>query len=66
MTHPLSGFFDPASVAVVGASANPGKWGHYIAKHTLLGSHKRPCYLVNPSGGEILGQAAYQLSLIHI
>ena len=59
MTQPISGFFNPSSVAVVGASAKPEKWGHYIAKHSLLGSDQRPCYLVNPGGGEILGQPVY-------
>ena len=59
MTHPLSALFDPASIAVVGASANPVKWGYHMARHTLLGAEQRRCYLVNPSGGEILGQPTY-------
>ena len=31
----LSGLFDPASVVVVGASADPAKWGHHYARSLL-------------------------------
>jgi acyl-CoA synthetase (NDP forming) len=51
--------FDPRSVAVVGASATPGKWGHVLAQGALAGAQRRAVYLVNRGGGEILGRRAY-------
>jgi acetate---CoA ligase (ADP-forming) len=51
--------FDPRSVAVVGASAKPGKWGHVLAQGALAGADRRAVYLVNRDGGEILGRRAY-------
>jgi acyl-CoA synthetase (NDP forming) len=47
--------FSPASVAVVGASADPGKWGHLLARGALAGEHRRAVYLVSRRGGELLG-----------
>lgn len=52
--------FDPRSVAVVGASGDPGKWGQWIASGALRGAHRREVYLVNRKGGEILGRSAYR------
>jgi acetate---CoA ligase (ADP-forming) len=52
--------FAPRSVAVVGASDTPGKWGHVLAKGALAGEHRRAVYLVNRSGGEILGRRAHR------
>jgi acetate---CoA ligase (ADP-forming) len=48
--------YGPASVAVVGASGDPAKWGHRLARGALEGSHRRSVHLVNARGGEILGQ----------
>lgn len=56
----LSSFFDPASIAVVGASADAGKWGYWLARGALRGADRRSVYLVNRSGGEILGERAYR------
>ena len=50
----------PRSVAVLGASNDPAKWGHGLAQGALRGEHRRPVYLVNRNGGEILGQPAYR------
>jgi acetate---CoA ligase (ADP-forming) len=55
----LSALFDPRSVAVVGASAVPGKWGYLLAEGALRGESRRSVYLVNRRGGEILGRRAY-------
>ena len=52
--------FAPRSVAVVGASDTPGKWGHFLAKGALAGEHRRAVYLVNRRGGEILGRRAHR------
>jgi acyl-CoA synthetase (NDP forming) len=55
----LSRLFDPRSIAIVGASANPAKWGHWLSRSALLGKHRRAVYLVNRRGGEIHGQPVY-------
>ena len=52
--------FDPRSVAVVGASSDPAKWGHWIARGAVSGAHRRDVYLVNRNGGEIVGRNAYR------
>ncbi len=59
MSRDLTPLFAPRSVAVVGASADPAKWGHVLSRGALRGAHRRPVYLVNRSGGVILGQQAY-------
>ncbi|MCP9211947.1 acetate--CoA ligase family protein [Streptomyces sp. NEAU-Y11] len=51
----LAAFRDPASVAVVGASANPSKWGYWLARGALAGRDRRTVHLVTRGGGEILG-----------
>ena len=56
----LRPLFDPRSVAVVGASADPAKWGHWLAAGALRGAHRREVWLVNRNGGEILGRNAYR------
>jgi acyl-CoA synthetase (NDP forming) len=54
----LDVFRDPASVAVVGASENPAKWGYWLARGALEGRERRRVHLVNRGGGEILGVRA--------
>lgn len=56
----LSPLFEPDSVAVVGASNDPAKWGHGTARRALLGEHRRRVYLVNNNGGEVLGRPAFR------
>ena len=56
MTRDLSALFDPASIAVVGASADPTKWGNAVAVQALRGSDRHPVQLVNRRGGDVLGQ----------
>lgn len=51
----LNAFFHPRSVAVVGASANPGKVGHTVVANMLAAGFKGRLYPVNKSGGEIEG-----------
>lgn len=58
MSRDLRALFAPRSLAIVGASADPTKWGNVLARGALAGAHRRPVYLVNRSGGEILGQRA--------
>jgi len=56
----LRPFFDPRSVAVVGASNDPAKWGQWLARGALAGEERRDVYLVNRSGGEILGRQSFR------
>ncbi len=55
VSRDLAALFDPASIAVVGASTDPAKWGNAVALQALRGSHRHRVQLVNRSGGEILG-----------
>src|SRR5579875_2787029 len=52
----LTSFFDPASVAVIGASDDTRKWGNWLARGALRGSHRRTVSLVNARGGTVLGR----------
>jgi len=58
MSRDLRPLFAPRSVAVVGASSDPSKWGNALARGALRGAHRRTVYLVNRAGGEILGTRA--------
>ncbi len=55
----LNGLFRPKSIAVIGASATPGKIGHTVVKNLLEGRYGGAIYPINPSAGEILGLKAY-------
>ncbi|QGV77085.1 acetate--CoA ligase family protein [Streptomyces ficellus] len=54
----LTALFDPTSVAVVGASDDPAKYGHAISAQVLRAPHRRPVHLVNRRGGTVLGRTA--------
>jgi acyl-CoA synthetase (NDP forming) len=59
--RPVAALFDPTSVAVVGASEDPRKWGNWLANGALRGEPRRPAYLVNHrTTGTILGRRAYR------
>ncbi|MFD5618898.1 acetate--CoA ligase family protein [Streptomyces yangpuensis] len=65
MGRDLTALFDPASVAVVGASDDPAKYGHAVASQALRAPGRRPVHLVNRRGGTVLGRtAATSLSAI--
>lgn len=51
--------FDPRSVAVVGASEDPGKLGFHVMKSLLSGGYKGTVYPVNPARGEVMGMPSY-------
>ena len=51
----LDVFTNPASVAVVGASADPAKWGYWLARGALRGSGRREVHLVNAGRAMIEG-----------
>lgn len=55
MKGKITPFFEPHSVAVIGASATPGKPGHEVIRNILANGYTGKVYLVNPRGGELLG-----------
>ncbi len=55
----LKPFFEPAAVAVIGASQTPHKAGNDVIQNILANEYQGRLYLVNPKGGEILGHTVY-------
>ncbi len=58
--HSLGPFFEPRSVAVVGASVVSGKAGHETLRNMLANDYPGKIYPVNPKGGEILGLPVFR------
>jgi len=56
-------FLAPASVAVIGASAEPGKVGHDILHNLIEAKYQGQIYPVNPKSEEIMGIRAYKTVL---
>jgi len=59
MQQSLTPFFEPASVAVVGASKNPNKLSNGIVKNLLAYGYGGTVVAVNPKEKEILGLKCY-------
>ncbi len=57
----LNAFFEPRSVAVIGASSNPTKLGHAVVKNLLDGGYadRGKIIPINPGAQEILGLQAF-------
>ena len=55
----LESIFDPKSIAVIGASREPGKIGQVITKNFLDGGFAGRVYPINPKTDEILGLKCY-------
>jgi len=55
----LDSFFNPKSIAVIGASRTPGKVGYDILKNIIQYGYEGDVYPVNPGAEEILGKKAY-------
>jgi acyl-CoA synthetase (NDP forming) len=51
--------FNPRSVAVIGASENPGKLGFHVMKSLTKGGYSGKIIPVNPGSREIMGFTAY-------
>jgi len=49
----------PTSIAIIGASATPGKVGHDILNNLVTEGYAGNIFPVNPKGGEILGLKTY-------
>lgn len=55
----IEGTLRPAAVAVVGASATPGKIGYTVLDNIIKGGFKGKIYPINPGSTEILGLKTY-------
>ncbi|HID34239.1 MAG TPA: CoA-binding protein, partial [Anaerolineae bacterium] len=55
----LTPFFNPNGVAVIGASATPGKLGHGVIANLIRSGYQGPIYPINPKADVILGLKAY-------
>jgi 3-hydroxypropionyl-CoA synthetase (ADP-forming) len=58
-TAHLDTFFKARAIAVVGASATPGKVGNAIMESLVAGDYQGAVYPVNPTRSELLGLPAY-------
>jgi len=56
----LRPFFEPASVAVLGASPRPGSIGGKICHNIVAGGFPGPVYPINRSGESVAGLRAYE------
>jgi acetyltransferase len=57
--RPLSSIFSPQSIAVIGATENPGSVGRTILENLTKGGFSGPIYPVNPKRDTVLGIKAY-------
>ncbi|MGD8966313.1 MAG: acetate--CoA ligase family protein [Anaerolineae bacterium] len=55
----LDDFFQPDSVAVIGASRDPEKLGFAVLNNLIEGGYEGRLYPINPKADEILGLEAY-------
>jgi acyl-CoA synthetase (NDP forming) len=55
----LDSIFRPRSIAVIGASDNSGKWGHFMVERPLRTGYSGPIYPVNPQMKSLLGLRVY-------
>src|SRR5512137_496213 len=56
----LNYFFEPKSVAVIGASSTPGKAGNEILVNLRANGYAGKIFPINPSEEEVLGFKAYR------
>ncbi len=57
--YTLEEVLQPRSVAILGASRAPHKWGHVASRQLIEGGFPGAIYLVTPSAPEILGRTTY-------
>ncbi|MFA5628985.1 MAG: acetate--CoA ligase family protein [Dehalococcoidales bacterium] len=55
----INSFFDPKSVALVGASNRPGSIGNIVLENLILGKNKRNVYPINPKYETLLDIKCY-------
>lgn len=56
----LHGLFYPRSLAVIGASSTPGKWGYNIFNRLIRSNVKAEVYPIHASADLVLGRRAYR------
>lgn len=60
MKYPnLDTLFNPGNIALIGASANPSKWGYLILLNILKGNYQGKVHPINPKAKTILGTPCY-------
>ena len=55
----LTPLFDARSIAVIGASNTPGKWGQMMMERPLKGRFAGPVFPVHPTASEVMGRPAF-------
>ena len=55
----LDGIFDPKSVAIIGATEQPGTCGHKLLSTLIGGEFRGPIAVVHPGSSAVLGKPAY-------
>ena len=60
MSRDLTPLFEPETLAIVGVSADPAKWGYWFARDAARGAHRRRVYLVGRNGGEVHGMPVHR------
>ncbi|MBY9005207.1 MAG: acetate--CoA ligase family protein [Candidatus Lokiarchaeota archaeon] len=56
----ISKFFNPKSIAIIGASSKDGKVGNSVIKNVINSQYTGKVYPINPRDDEILGIKAYK------
>ncbi len=56
----IGSLFNPAAVAVIGASHTPGKIGNSIVRNIIASGYRGAIFPVNPAGGEVCGLKCFK------
>ncbi|TFG06838.1 MAG: CoA-binding protein [Promethearchaeota archaeon] len=56
----ISYYFNPKSLAIIGASATEGKVGNTVLKNVIESGYEGKIYPINPKSEEILGHKSYK------
>ncbi len=56
----ISFYFNPKSIAIIGASSTVGKVGNTVLNNIIASGYNGEIYPINPKGGIILGLTAYE------
>jgi acetate---CoA ligase (ADP-forming) len=60
VSRDLTRLFEPRTLAIVGVSSDPAKWGYWFARDAALGKHRRRVYLVGRNEGELHGMTVHR------
>ncbi|MFO7963992.1 MAG: CoA-binding protein [Desulfobacterales bacterium] len=56
----LDPIFKARSVAFIGASSTPGKWGYRVIENAIRSGYRGNIYPINPGGGDLFGIKVYK------